>query len=204
MRYKIHPDNPEGRKIKAVVETLENGGVIIYPTDSVYAIGCDIEQVKAIDELCSIKGVDPVKANLTVLCEDISQASEYTMPLPNSIFKMIKRNTPGPFTFILNANHRVPKRFKNKKRTIGVRIPDNAIAQALLKELGRPIITTSLRAHQNEVLEYYIEMEAIESEFGKRVDAIIDGGAVPNEPSTIVDCTLEEPVILREGVQVLR
>ena len=195
----IHPDNPEGRKIRQVVETLERGGVIIYPTDTVYGLGCDIMNAKAVEKICRIRGLDARKANLTFICQNIGQLAIYTLPIGNQVFKMLKRNLPGPFTFILPAGNAVPKVLKNRRKTIGVRIPDNKIAQAILEELGRPILSISLKA-EDEILEYLTDPIDIEADLGKQVDLVIDGGIGGNQPSTVVDCTQGEIQIIREGV----
>jgi len=145
MLLKIHPEHPEGRKIKQAVETLEKGGVIIYPTDTVYGLGCDIYNHKAVDRICKLRGLDPVKARLSFICKDISQVAEFSKQIDNTTFRLMKKHLPGPFTFVLNSNNSVPKLFKNRKRTIGVRVPDNNICHALVEGLDRPILTASLR-----------------------------------------------------------
>lgn len=203
MFLEINPDNPQGRKISQVVETLKQGGVIIYPTDTVYAIGCDIYDHKAVEKICRLRGLNPVKARLSFICSDISQISEYAHQIDNETFKLLKRNLPGPFTFVLKSNNKVPKMFKNRKRTIGVRIPDNNIIQAITEELGRPILTTSLKS-DDEILEYFTDAYDIYQDFEKQVDIVIDGGPGRNVPSTVVDCTGDTPEILREGAAQLR
>ena len=203
MFLEIHPDNPSERKIKQVVDTLEKGGVIIYPTDTVYGLGCDIFNQKAVDKICKIRGLNPQKANLTFVCENISQMAEFTSQLDNETFKLLKRNLPGGFTFILKANNKVPKLFKNRKKTVGIRIPDNNIAQMITEYLGRPILSISLKS-DDEILEYITEPSEIYDDFRKLVDLVIDGGVGDNRPSTVVDCTGKEPVILREGKGELR
>ena len=203
MFLEIHPDNPSERKIKQVVETLEKGGVIIYPTDTVYGLGCDIFNQKAVDKICKIRGLNPQKANLTFVCENISQMAEFTSQLDNETFKLLKRNLPGGFTFILKANNKVPKLFKNRKKTVGIRIPDNKIAQMITEYLGRPILSISLKS-DDEILEYITEPSEIYDDFHKQVDMVIDGGVGDNQPSTVVDCTGKEPVLLREGKGELR
>lgn len=198
MLLKINPDNPEGRKIRQVVEALENGGIIIYPTDTVYGLGCDFNNQKAVERICQLRRLDPSRAMLAFICKDISQVSEYTMPIDNQIFKVMKKNLPGPFTFVLRSTNTVPKLFKNKKRTVGIRIPLHNIPLAIVEELGRPILTTSLKS-DDEILEYFTDPEDIYDDFSKLVDIVIDGGPGGNSPSTIIDCTGDEPVILREG-----
>ncbi len=199
MLLKINPDNPEGRKIKQVIESLQKNGVIVYPTDSVYGLGCDIFSRKAVDTICRLRGINPAKARLTFICKDLKQVAEYAHQLDNHTFKLLKKNIPGPFTFILRSNNKVPKLFKNRKRTIGVRIPSNPIALTILEELGHPILSLSLRS-SDEIAEYYTDPYDIFEEYNKRVDIIIDGGPGKNKPSTIVDCTGDESEIVRQGI----
>lgn len=203
MLLKIHPDNPSDRKIQQVVDVLRKGGIIIYPTDTIYGLGCDIENSKAVDRICKLRGLDPVKANLSFICTDISQVAQYTKPIDNEVFKLMKHNTPGPFTFILNSNNQVPKMFKNRKRTVGVRIPSNHIPLAIVKALGRPILTTSLRS-ADEILEYFTDPIDIYDDFEKLVEVVIDGGMGSNVGSTVVDCTSNDPEVIREGAGELR
>lgn len=198
MLLKINSENPEGRKIKHVVEALENNGVIIYPTDTVYGLAGDIHSKKAIDRICQLRGLDPSRAMLTIICKDISQVSEYTEQLDTSTFKFLKKNTPGPFTFILPANNQVPKMFRNRKRTIGVRIPDHIIPIQIVEALGRPLITTSLKS-DDEILEYFTDPTDIYEDYKNQVDVVIDGGICGNTPSTVIDCTNTEPEIIRMG-----
>lgn len=198
MYLSIHPNNPEERKIEQVVKILKDGGVIIYPTDTVYGIGCDIRNQSAIEKVCKIRGLKPEKAALSIMCKDISQISEYTQQIDNPYFKLLKKNLPGPFTFILNSNNSVPKMFKNKKRTIGIRIPDNKIILELIDHLGAPILTTSLKS-DDEILEYFTDPSEIFEDFENLVDLVIDGGIGKNVPSTIVDLTQSEPKIIRKG-----
>ena len=202
MLLKINPDNPEGRKIRSAVDTLESGGVIIYPTDTVYALGCDINDNKAVDRICKLRGLDPNKAHLSLICRDISQVSDYSQQIDNQVFRLMKKHLPGPFTFVLNSNNQVPKMFKNRKRTIGIRIPDNNICMAIIEALGRPILTASLKS-DDEILEYFTDPIDIYDDYKKLVDLVIDGGVGGNMPSTVVDYTGAEPVILREGAGVL-
>ncbi len=198
MLLKIHPENPSERKIRQVVEVLENDGVIIYPTDTVYGLGCDIFSKKAVEKICQIRKLNPAKANLTFICEDISQIAEYTVQLDNELFRLLKRNLPGRFTFILKANNKVPKLFKNKKKTVGVRIPDHNISLAITKALGRPLLSISLKS-DDEILEYFTDPDEIYEDFKKQVDLFVDGGTGDNKPSTIVNCTGDEPEITRHG-----
>ncbi|GJM35425.1 MAG: threonylcarbamoyl-AMP synthase [Saprospiraceae bacterium] len=202
MLLNINPENPEGRKIDQVIRILEKGGVVIYPTDTVYGLGCDINNQKAVERICRIRGLDPKKAMLSFMCSDISQVANYTAQIDNQVFRLLKRNIPGPFTFVLKSNNKVPKLFKNRKQTVGIRIPDNRIVQHLLEALGRPILTTSLKS-DDEILEYFTDPIDINDDFKNLVDVVIDGGIGGNVASTVVDCTDIEPVILREGAGIL-
>ena len=202
MLLRIHPEHPEGRKIEQAVDTLDRGGVIIYPTDTVYGLGCDIYNHKAVDRICKLRGLDPVKARLSFICKDISQVAKFSKQIDNTTFRLMKKHLPGPFTFVLNSNNSVPKLFKNRKRTIGIRVPDNNICQALVERLDRPILTASLKS-DDEILEYFTDPQDIYEDFKKLVDVVIDGGTGGNQPSTVVDCTGSEPIVLREGTGVL-
>lgn len=203
MLLRINPENPEGRKINQIVEVLNAGGIIIYPTDTVYGLGCDMENKKAVDRLCHLRRLDPSQAMLSLICKDISQVSEYTRPLNTPTFKLLNRNLPGPFTFILPANNKVPKIFKNRKRTIGIRIPNHAIPIAIVEAFGRPIVTTSLKS-DDEIMEYFTDPIDIYEDFKKLVEVVIDGGVCGNTPSTIVDCTMEVPEVIRQGTADLQ
>lgn len=202
MRIHIHPETPQARKINTVIDMLQDGGVIIYPTDTVYGLGCDIYNTKAVDRICSLRRLDPKKAMLSFICKDISQISEFTQPIDNNTFKLLKRNLPGPFTFVLKSSNRVPKLFKNRKRTIGVRVPDHPIPLAIVEALGRPILTTSLKS-DDEILEYFTDPIDFYDEFKHQVDAVIDGGIGKNVPSTVVDCTQPKPEVIRMGAGYL-
>ena len=202
MLLKINPDNPEQRKIQQVVDSLAKGGVIIYPTDTVYGLGCDITQPQAVEKICRLRNLDPAKAMLSFICSDISEVAAYSLPISTPVFKLMHKNLPGPFTFVLNSNNQVPKLFKNKKRTIGIHIPDHPIPLAIVKTLGRPILSLSLKS-DDEVTEYFTDPEDFKDDFIKLVDFIVDGGNGKNVPSTVVDCTGEEPELIREGVGVL-
>ena len=198
MLLNIHPVNPDKRKIAQVVECLRSGGVVIYPTDTVYGLGCDIYQSRAIERICRMKGVKPEKANLSFICNDLSHISEFTLNVDTPTYKLMRRLLPGPFTFILKANNSVPKLFKNNKRTVGIRVPDNAIARDIVQELGHPIVSTSIH-HDDDIIEYITDPEMIFEQYGHLVDIVIDGGIGGLDPSTVVDCTQDEPVILRQG-----
>ena len=195
---KIYPDNPAPRHLKQVVECLQDGGIIIYPTDTVYGIGCDITKAKAVERIAEIRGLKLEKANFSFVCYDLSHISDYTLPLDTTIFRLMKLSLPGPFTYILPANGNVPKLFKNKKKTVGIRVPDNNIARCIVRDLGNPILSTSTH-DVDEVVEYATDPELLYEQYGKKVDLVIDGGAGGNEPSTVVDCTGDEPVVLRQG-----
>ena len=202
MLIKIYEQNPNLRHLRRVVDVLEKGGVVVFPTDSVYAVGCDIRSHKAIEKIARFKGYDPVRPNMSILFNDMSQLAEYTIIRDNNIFKLIKRNTPGPFTFLVKANNQIPKLFKNKKKTVGIRIPDNSIVQSLVSELGSPLISTSVR-NKDSIVEYNTDPELIYEKLRDFADLVIDGGYGHNEASTIVDCTGDEPLIIREGIGVL-
>ena len=196
---KIYPENPNPKRIEQVVEVLRNGGIIIYPTDTIYGMGCDITNQKAIERICLIKGVKPQKHNFSFICYDLSNISDYTRAVGTPVFKIMKKALPGPFTFILNANNNVPKLLNNKKKTVGIRIPDHAIPRTLVKKLGQPILTTSIR-DEDDVIEYSTDPELIFEKYRELVDLVIDGGYGHNIASTIVDCTGEELEIVRQGL----
>lgn len=198
MLIKIYPENPNPRQIQKVVEILEKGGVIIYPTDTVYGLGCDIFNQKAVERIARIKGLKPSEANFSIIVHDFSHLSDFTRHVDNATFKLLKKHLPGPFTFILNASSSLPNMFKNKKKTVGIRIPDNPIILEIVRQLGRPILTTSV-LDDDELIEYTTDPELIHEKFAEQVDLVIDGGYGDNIPSTIVDCTAEEPFILRQG-----
>ena len=198
MLIRIHPDNPDPRQIKKVVECLKDGGVIIYPTDTVYGLGCDVFNKKAMEKLCRIKGLDIKKHNLSFVCYDLSHIADFTKHLETSAYKLMKKTLPGPYTFILKANNAIPKLFKNKKKEIGIRIPDNRIPRNIVKELGNPIVTTSIK-DKDMLIEYSTDPELINDLYGARVDIVIDGGYGDSTPSTIIDFTNITPQILRQG-----
>ncbi|MEZ4906656.1 MAG: L-threonylcarbamoyladenylate synthase [Saprospiraceae bacterium] len=200
---KLHPVNPEKRLLKKIVDILRNDGVIIYPTDTVYAFGCNIMSSKAIERIAKIKNIDYKKANFSFLIEDLSQINDFAKPFSNGIFKLIRRNVPGPFTFILEANNSLPKLLKNNKKTIGIRIPDSVIARDILLELGSPLITSSIPLFDEDEEMYPTDPENIYEKWKNVVDIVIDGGIGGAEHSTIVDCVGEEPEIVRQGRGVL-
>ena len=193
----VHPEDPQPRLIKQIVESLQKGGIIIYPTDTVYGLGCDILQQKAVERICRIKQVKPKKAQLSFVCSDLSHLSDYTKPIPNSVYRTLKEYLPGPYTFILQASKLVPKILQSKKDTIGLRIPNNNIAMAIVKELGRPILSASL---PGEMVEDYTDPEVMYENFRNEVDFVVDGGIGGIKPSTVVDFTGDNPVLIREGL----
>jgi tRNA threonylcarbamoyl adenosine modification protein (Sua5/YciO/YrdC/YwlC family) len=194
---KIYEDNPNEAAVKKAVEVLKNGGLIIYPTDTVYGLGCDITNVKAVEKVAKIKGIKLEKANLSFICFDLSHISDYVKQIDTATFKLLKRALPGPYTFILPGNNNLPKVFKNKK-TVGIRVPDNNIIRAIVKELGNPIISTSIH-DEDEVLEYSTDPELIFEKWENQIELVIDGGYGDNVPSTIIDLSGNEPEVIREG-----
>ena len=202
MYIKLYNENPNPRQVRQVCAILEDGGVIIYPTDTVYGLGCDIFKPRAIERIAQIKGIRPDKANFSFIVSDLSHLSDYTRNIDNRIFKLMKSCLPGPFTFILPANNNVPRILKNKKKTVGIRIPDNNIILDIVMELGRPILTTSIHDY-DKILEYTTDPEIIYENFRDKIDLLIDGGYGGNVPSTIIDCTGEEPLIIRQGLGIL-
>ncbi|HVG11613.1 MAG TPA: L-threonylcarbamoyladenylate synthase [Flavisolibacter sp.] len=196
MLIRIHPDNPQPRLIKQMAERLKEGGIIVYPTDTIYGLGCDIFQPKAIERICRIKGIEPQKAQLSFVCADLSDLSQYAKQLGTPVYRTLKQYLPGPYTFILEASKEVPKILKSKRDTIGLRIPDNVITQALVNELGRPILSASL---PGDFVEEYTDPELIFEKFEKLVDYVIDGGIGGVKPYTIIDYTTGTPEVIREG-----
>ncbi len=197
MLLQIHPENPQPRLIKQVYECLKDGGIIIYPTDTIYGLGCDIFQPKAVERICKIKQVDPQKAQLSFICRDLSHLSDYTKSIDTPLYRMLKNYLPGPFTFILPASKQVPKILQTKKSTIGLRVPDNEIDRHILEALGNPLLSASL---PGDMVEEYTDPEVIYEKFQEQVDIVIDGGYGGMIPSTIVDCTKDEFEILRQGM----
>jgi len=202
MLVKLFDENPNTREIRKIVDILMDGGIIIYPTDTVYGLGCDITNNKAVEKVARIKEIKIEKSNFSFICSDFSHLSLYTKPINNSIFKLIKKNLPGPFTFILEANNNVPKYFKGKKKTVGIRIPNNNIIREIVAELGNPIMSTSIH-DDDEILEYTTDPELIYEKYKDLVDVVIDGGPGELTPSTIVDCTGDEIEIIRDGKGIL-
>lgn len=198
MLLKIYPENPSQRAIDKVVSCLQDGGIVIYPTDTIYGIGCDIFKPKSVEKIAEMLGDKKKKSAMTFICSDLSHLSDFTKPIPNNIFKTMKKVLPGPYTFILEANNSVPKIVQSNKKTVGIRVPDNNIIREVVRQLGHPILSTSVK-DEDEVLEYTTDPELIYERFGDLVDIVIDGGYGDNEPSTVLDCTQGEIEVLREG-----
>lgn len=199
MVFIVHPDNPDSRKISLIVDILQKGGIIIYPTDTVYALGCSLAHKKAIAKLAQLKGLKTKKAAFSIIFDDLSKLTEYTKHIDRPTYKLLRKNLPGPFTFILTASNTVPKLFDSNKKTIGIRIPDNNIALAIVEQLGVPLVTTSLH-NDDDVLEYSTDPYLIEEKWANKVDGIVDGGYGNNEPSTVVDLSEGDIDIIRQGI----
>jgi tRNA threonylcarbamoyl adenosine modification protein (Sua5/YciO/YrdC/YwlC family) len=198
MLIKIYPQNPNEKDIRLVVDILQKGGIIIYPTDTVYGLGCDITNLKAVERIARYKNISVEKSNFSFICSDLSHLSDFSKPVSNQLFKLLKRYLPGPYTFILHANSNVPKYFKGKKKTVGIRIPDNSIIREIVRVLGNPILSTSIH-DDDEIIEYSTDPELIHEKFKEITDLVIDGGYGSNVPSTIVDCTTDVPIVIRQG-----
>ncbi len=199
MVFIVHPDNPDSRKISLIVDILKKGGIIIYPTDTVYAIGCSLNFKRSIEKLAQLRGLKTKKTNFSVIFSDLSDLTDYTKHIDRPTFKLLNKNLPGPFTFILNASNQVPKLFDTNKKTIGIRIPNNNIVLAIVAALGSPLVTTSLH-DEDEVIEYTTDPFLIEEKWNNKVDGIVDGGYGKNEPSTVVDLSEGYPEIIRQGI----
>lgn len=202
MLLRINPSKPNDIEIAQVVNCLRDGGIMIYPTDTVYGLGCDINKQRAVERVCKLKGIDCEKANFSFICHDLSHLADFTRPITTSTYKLMKKALPGPFTFVLEANNNVPKLFKSKKKTVGIRIPDNQICLEIVKQLGNPIMSTSVH-DDDELIDYTTDPEMIYEKYKDKVDMVIAGGYGNNQPSTVVDCTGDEFVILRQGLGVL-
>ena len=203
MLLKLYPTNPNPRYVKMILECLADGGVIIFPTDTIYGLGGCINQPKTLERICQLKGIRKEKANFSFIFHDLSMLSDFTKPINNDVFKMMKRNLPGPFTFILEANNNIPRIFQSKKKTIGIRIPDQPIITNIVREFGSPIMTTSLSDEEDDINPYLTDPEEIYDRYKDLVDIIIDGGAGEIEESTVVDCTDNDIVIVRQGKGML-
>lgn len=199
MLISIHPINPQPRQLAIIKNCLESGGIIAYPTDTIYGLGCDIFHPEAVAKICAIKKVNPEKAQLSFICSDLSHLSNYAKSIPNALFRILKSTLPGPFTFVLEASKEVPKILQNKKKTIGLRIPDNKIALAIIETLGHPILSASF---PGENIEDYTDPEVIHEHWGKQIDIIVDGGIGGIIPSTVVDCTTNEYTVVRQGAGI--
>lgn len=201
MLLKLYSKNNRPKDLQRIVDILNDGGIIIYPTDTVYALGCHALKERPIERICKLKNIDPRKNNLSIICYDLSNISEYAR-VSNATFKLMKRNLPGPFTFILNADSRLPKIFRNRKE-VGIRVPGNAIIREICRLLDAPILTTTLPLEEGEDIEYITEPELIDEKFGEKVDLIIDGGTGGIEPSTVINCCDDVPEIVRQGKGIL-
>jgi len=199
MLLRLYEKNPDQRQISKIVELLKYGGVIIYPTDTVYGLGCDITKARAVERVARIKGVKPEKARFAFICSDLSHLSDFARQVDNDTFKLMKSYLPGPYTFILNASNQVPKSIKHNRKTVGIRIPDNNIILEIVRKLGNPILTTSLK-EEDQIVEYPTDPELIHEDYNYLVDAVIDGGFGGMVPSTIIDCSGESPLVIREGL----
>ena len=198
MILKFHGDSINEKYIEQIVQILKNDGIIIIPTDTVYALAGNIQSSKAMERICRFKNIKPEKANFSFLCHDLRNISEFTKPFNTEIFRLMKNSLPGPFTFILNANNNVPTIFKSNKKTIGIRVPDNSIALAIIEALGNPLMVTSVH-DDDQFFDYVTDPETIDERFGSQVDCVIDGGVSDFEPSTVIDCTDNAPVVVRLG-----
>jgi tRNA threonylcarbamoyl adenosine modification protein (Sua5/YciO/YrdC/YwlC family) len=196
---RLYEQNPDPKRVRQIVDVLRNGGVIIYPTDTVYGMGCDITNQRAVERICKIKGINPKKHNFSFVCADLSNIAQYTRVITKPVFKMMKKGLPGPFTFILEASSLVPKILHSNKKTVGIRVPDHTISRAIVEELGQPILSTSIH-DEDEVIEYSTDPELIFEKYQHLVDIVIDGGYGQNVASTILDCTGDEVEIIRQGL----
>jgi tRNA threonylcarbamoyl adenosine modification protein (Sua5/YciO/YrdC/YwlC family) len=196
---RLYEENPDPKKVKQAVDILRDGGVVIYPTDTVYGMGCDITNQRAVEKICKIKGINPKKHNFSIICADLGNIAQYTRVITKPVFKMMKKGLPGPFTFILEASNVVPKILHSNKKTIGIRVPAHNIPRILVEELGHPILTTSIR-DEDEVVEYSTDPDLIFEKYQHLVDLVIDGGYGQNVASTILDCTGDEVEIVRQGL----
>ena len=198
MLIRVYEENPNEKVLEQIVTVLKKGGIIIYPTDTVYGLGCDITNHKAIERIAQLRGIKPEKANFSFICYDLSHIADFIKPIDNATFRVLKKALPGPFTFIFNANNNVPKLLASKKKTVGIRVPDNNIARQIVKMLGNPILSTSIR-DDDEILEYTTDPELIYEKYEDKVDLVIDGGYGDNQASTVIDCTNGDFEVIREG-----
>ncbi|CAN5786369.1 L-threonylcarbamoyladenylate synthase [soil metagenome] len=200
MLLRINPDKPDENSIRKAAEVLRSGGIIIYPTDTVYGIGCDITQPKALEKLCRLKGIKLAEANFSIICHDLSHLSDFTRSISTSVFRVLKKALPGPYTFILEANNNVPKIFQSKKKTVGIRVPDNLIVQEIVKATGNPIVSSSLHDADDEMLDYYADPDLIYEKYNEKVDLVINGGYGNIQASTVIDVSKGEFEVVREGL----
>lgn len=200
MLLRINPDKPDDKSVHRAADVLRAGGIVIYPTDTVYGIGCDIYQPKAIERLCQIKGIKPEKSNFSIICHDLSHLSDFTRPIQTSVFRVLKKALPGPYTFILEANNNVPKIFQSKKKTVGIRVPANPIVQAVVKTLGNPIVSSSVHDDGDELIDYFSDPELIYEKYKDKVDLVINGGYGNIQASTVIDCSGGDFTVIREGL----
>jgi tRNA threonylcarbamoyl adenosine modification protein (Sua5/YciO/YrdC/YwlC family) len=197
---RINPDKPDDASIRKAADVLRAGGIIIYPTDTVYGIGCDITQPKVIERLCQLKGIKLAESNFSIICHDLSHLSDYAMPISTSVFRVLKKALPGPYTFILAANSNVPKIFQSKKKSVGIRVPDNKIVQEIVKALGNPIVSSSLHDADDELMDYYADPDLIYEKYNDKVDLVVNGGYGNIEASTVIDMTKGEYLVVRQGL----
>lgn len=200
MLIRLNNLNPDSKTLSQIASCLKNGGIIIYPTDTVYALGCDITQNKALERICKLKNIKPEKSKFAFVCSDLSHLSEFSKPIPNHVFRIMKKALPGPYTFILEANSNVPKMIKQERKTVGIRVPDNIICREIINTLGNPIISTSLVDTTDDILEYFSDPEMIHQQYGDMVDMVIDGGHGNIYASTVIDCSKPEIEVIREGL----
>lgn len=199
MLIRVNEEQPDSKAIEKIVNCLRDGGVIIYPTDTVYALGCDFTQLKAVERVCKLKGVKLEKSNFSFVCSDLSHLSEFTNAIPNHVFRVMKKAMPGPYTFILEANSKVPKLLKQNRKTVGIRVPENNVCNAIISALGNPLISTSLHDSSDDILEYFSDPEVIHRQYEDLVDLVVDGGFGNIHPSTVIDCSKGDFEIVREG-----
>jgi tRNA threonylcarbamoyl adenosine modification protein (Sua5/YciO/YrdC/YwlC family) len=200
MLLRINPEKPDDASIRKAADVLRAGGIIIYPTDTVYGIGCDITQPKVIERLCQLKGIKLAESNFSIICHDLSHLSDYAMPISTSVFRVLKKALPGPYTFILAASHSVPKIFQSKKKSVGIRVPDNLIVQDIIKALGNPIVSSSLHDADDELMDYYADPDLIYEKYADKVDLVVNGGYGNIQASTVIDMTKGEYLVVRKGL----
>ena len=203
MIIRLYEENPNPKQVRQVIDCLTDGGLVIVPTDTVYGIACSLKHVKSIETMAQIRNKKLKESNFSIVCSDISQIADITRPLPNHVFRMLKKNLPGPFTFILEANNKLTKTLKYSRKSVGIRIPNNNITLEIIRALGEPVVITSVKNEDDEIVEYITDPELIYENYKNHVDLVIDAGIGQNKGSTIVDCTLAEPEIIRQGIGIL-